>query len=92
MTCFRAAHDMTLSSRAKGGSAGGRRRPGLAREGGGKLVRGAGRTQGASAARPLGPGGMEKAPWTSGEDAVYAVCGFMGCDDGRGRALMLEAA
>ena len=34
MTCFRAAHDMTLSSRAKGGSAGGRRRPGLAREGG----------------------------------------------------------
>ena len=58
MTCFRAAHDMTLSSRAKGGSA----------------------------------GGMEKAPWTSGEDAVYAVCGFMGCDAGRGRALRLEAA
>ena len=58
MTCFRAAHGTALSSRAKGGSA----------------------------------GGMEKAPWTSGEDAMRAVCGFMGCDVGGWRALGLEAA
>ena len=54
MTCFRTAHDMTRSSRAKRGA--------RAEEEGLAL---------------RGEGGIEKAPWTAEEDAMYAVCGFI---------------